>query len=196
MRIGTKTLLFGVHQVILHPLMVARAWRMLYGPIRDLRLWIAFIVHDLGYWGLPNLDGPEGQLHPYLGARIMGRLFGPEWYRFCLYHSRHLARAMGEPHSPLAVADKLAICCYPEWLYFFLARASGEIVEYREEARKGIRQNPRFAMHCAKWAYTQDDRDWYRAVRAYMMEWVLKHKDGQQDTVTPVRHQTNPLERN
>ena len=75
MKIGTKSILFGAHQFLLHPLFVALAWWQLYGFPWDPRLWVAFFVHDLGYWGKPNMDGPEGEEHPLLGAAIMGRLF-------------------------------------------------------------------------------------------------------------------------
>lgn len=75
MKIGTKSILFGVHQFILHPIFVSIAWWKLYGFPFDLRLWVAFFVHDLGYWGKPNMDGKEGEKHVELGARIMGWLF-------------------------------------------------------------------------------------------------------------------------
>lgn len=75
MKIGTKSLLFGYHQFLIHPLFVARAWWKLYGFPWDPRLWFAFFTHDLGYWGKPNMDGPEGESHPWTGANIMGGLF-------------------------------------------------------------------------------------------------------------------------
>lgn len=75
MKIGTKSILFGVHQFIIHPLFVALAWWQLYGVPWDPRLWVAFFVHDIGYWSKPNMDGPEGETHPFTGAKIMGRLF-------------------------------------------------------------------------------------------------------------------------
>lgn len=84
MKIGTKSVLFGAHQFLLHPLFVALAWWQLFGFPWDPRLWVAFFVHDLGYWGKPNMDGPEGELHPLLGAKIMGALFDgekPEYWR-------------------------------------------------------------------------------------------------------------------
>lgn len=71
MKIGTKSVLFGAHCFFLHPLFVARAWTKLYGFPFDPRLWIAFFVHDLGYFGKPNMDGPEGETHVELGAKIM-----------------------------------------------------------------------------------------------------------------------------
>lgn len=64
MKRGTLSLLFGVHQFLWHPIVVGRAWRMLYGRWPDRYEWLAIITHDLGYWGLPNMDGPEGVRHP------------------------------------------------------------------------------------------------------------------------------------
>ena len=41
----------------------------------DKSLWVAFFVHDIGYLGKPNMDGPEGERHVEVGARIMSFLF-------------------------------------------------------------------------------------------------------------------------
>lgn len=75
MKVGTRSILFGVHQFMIHPLFVAAAWWRLYGFPWDPRLWVAFVVHDLGYVGKPNMDGPEGERHVELGARIVHWLF-------------------------------------------------------------------------------------------------------------------------
>lgn len=75
MKVGTKSILFGYHQFLIHPLFVALAWWKLYGFPWDPRLWVAFFVHDVGYWGKPNMDGAEGESHPFVGAKIMGALF-------------------------------------------------------------------------------------------------------------------------
>lgn len=81
MTIGTKSVLYGAHCWFLHPWFVAWAWWRLYGFPWDPRLWVAFFVHDLGYIGKPNMDGPEGESHPWLGARIMGELFDVRGWR-------------------------------------------------------------------------------------------------------------------
>lgn len=82
MNIGTKSVLYGAHCWFIHPWFVARAWWRLYGFPWDPRLWVAFFVHDLGYWGKPNTDGPEGEWHAAWGAGVMGWLFDqPSWYR-------------------------------------------------------------------------------------------------------------------
>lgn len=75
MNIGTRSILYGAHCWFIHPWFVAWAWVKLYGWPRDFRIWVAFFVHDLGYWGKPNMDGPEGEDHVLLGADLMHRWF-------------------------------------------------------------------------------------------------------------------------
>jgi hypothetical protein len=136
MTVGTRSILFGVHSVAVHPFFVAKAWRALYGPPQDIRLLISFLLHDIGYFGCRNMEGSEGQAHVELGARIMARLFGREWGNFCRRHSRYYAREHGLEISRLCVADKLAFVMTPDWLYLPMARASGELWEYMECAKE------------------------------------------------------------
>lgn len=75
MKLGTKSVLWGAHCFVLHPFFVAAAWIKLFGFPWDPRVWIAFFVHDLGYWGKPDMDGVEGETHVELGGRIMHALF-------------------------------------------------------------------------------------------------------------------------
>lgn len=131
MKIGTKSLLFGAHQFLLHPLFLTIAWWKLYGFSIDIRLYVAFLIHDIGYWGKGDMDGIEGESHPKVGARIMGRLFGPKWEEFTLLHSRFYARTKGKPVSKLCIADKYVVCITPAWIYVPLVRATGEIKLYR-----------------------------------------------------------------
>lgn len=82
MKVGTKSLLFGVHQIFWHPLVVARAWRFLYGRWPGFYESIAIFFHDWGYWGCADIDGPEGKQHPHAGTQIAGRwVFRLEWLR-------------------------------------------------------------------------------------------------------------------
>lgn len=155
MRVGTRTVLFGTHSPLVHTWFVARAWTRLYGFPRDPRLWAAFVVHDLGYVGKVEIDGPDGKRHPELGGRIMAALFGPAWGDFTRLHSRHYARMEGKPTSPLCRADKLATAFTPAWLYLPLAFASGEIRLYLAESR-------------ASGFYRGDSaRAWYARLRAH-----------------------------
>jgi hypothetical protein len=95
MKIGTKSVLFGAHCAALHWFFVALGWWKLYGwrpvQVNDDNpkavvslwhpwLWIAFLVHDIGYLGKPNMDGEEGELHPWTGARLLYRLQG--WWLY------------------------------------------------------------------------------------------------------------------
>lgn len=130
MKIGTRSLLFGAHQFITHPLFLFIAWWKLFGFPDDLRLVVAFIVHDWGYWGKSDMDGDDGQTHPELGGRIMARLFGEEWGDFTRLHSRYYAKREGRQPSALCPADKLVLLVTPRWLYLPLVRLSGEVDEY------------------------------------------------------------------
>lgn len=134
MKMGTKSLLFGVHQFLWHPLTVARAWRHLYGKWPRWREWVCIIVHDIGYWGAPNMDGDEGTQHPLRGAHLVGRLFGADCERLVLLHSRTLSRKFGLEPSKLCWPDKASIAFDPAWFYLARARLSGEILEYHRNA--------------------------------------------------------------
>jgi hypothetical protein len=223
MKVGTKSVLYGAHCFLLHPWFVAAGWRRLYGFPWDPRLWVAFFVHDLGYWGKPNMDGPEGELHPFLGAKIMGRLFdyrsadgdfawnaswfarsfgraiakvfgvsppggtSPDlnltWYCFTFYHSRFLAKRYGTEPTRLCAADKLSIALTPGWLYLPMARWTGEIHEYRRDAKAGKYAHMR--------TYRDDERAWHAAMQAYLCSWVAEFvKNGGRDRLTQAGRKT------
>jgi hypothetical protein len=147
MRIGTKSVLFGYHALWLHGWFVMAAWWQIYSFPWDLRLWAAFFLHDIGYFGKPNMDGVEGKQHPFAGALLMHYLFddlaagSTKWMDFCLCHSRSLARTYFKPLSRLCSADKLAFCLYPDWLLKLLYRLSGEGKEYMSNNYPGSVQD-------------------------------------------------------
>ncbi len=176
MKIGTKSVLFGAHCFIIHPWFVAYSWYKLYGFPFDPRLWISFFIHDLGYIGKPNMDGPEGELHPYWGASVMGALFGKKWFDFTLYHSRYLAKRNGHAYSKLCVADKLSFYYTPRWLYLPMVTATGEINEYLKNAQKAEHEH---------WKPTGFDKEvWHAKLKEYMLKWVNEHKELKVDTWT------------
>jgi hypothetical protein len=82
------------------------------------------------------MDGPHGEEHVILGARIMGWLFGPEWADECYCHSRYWAQRMGLPVSRLCLADKLAFATSPAWLYIPMTTWTGELAEYMERSKE------------------------------------------------------------
>lgn len=167
MKPGTKNLLIGDHQLLLHPLFVALAWWKLFGFPRDVRLWVCFFLHDLGYWGRNDIDGADGRNHPEVGANIAHWLFDrksestwwavypPTWYEFCLYHSRYYAKKEGHPVSALALADKYAFVLTPRWLFMLLSKLSGGLEEY-------------LRLDGESWG----EREWHRKAQAHAWNWV------------------------
>jgi hypothetical protein len=196
--IGTRSVRGGYHTWWLHPLFVALGWIKVYGwgtvtddyvttSIWDWKLWYAFFVHDIGYVGKPNMDGPEGEQHPLVGAnRILCRVLRSNpmgtmqlpcaWYNFVLCHSRYMAKRHGLRPSALCMADKLAFALYPRWLLKWLVYRTGEVHEYMAE---GIRNGS---------ITTPDFTTWHRMVCGFVQQYVTDHKDGQDDHVTPTRH--------
>ena len=203
MKTSTKSILFGIHCFLIHPFFVAYAWYKLYGFPKDIRLWVAFFVHDLGYWGCENMDDEAGEQHPYFGAKIMHKLFDTKiatcgikdcplckdselknhyWYNFTLYHSRFLAKRSGAKFSKLCVADKLAICLTPKWLYLPMANWSGEIKEYMKDS---VKNTGGFV------PTTNDQIQWKNGVDVYVKNWVEEHKDMKEDTWTSANRQAD-----
>lgn len=157
MTVGTKSVLFGVHQFAWHPFTVACAWISLYGKFPKWWEAVAIFCHDLGYLRCPNMDGPEGVRHPVFGADLtfsvvhtlrrawlafrhpfMGVAeedddafwFAERARRLALGHSRFFAKQAGISVSKLFAADKASIFFDPAWFYLLRARLSGEIWEY------------------------------------------------------------------
>ena len=143
MKIGTKTLLFGCHQFLLHPLLVGVAWVKLYRKLPNWKEAVCILIHDWGYWGKPNVDGPEGELHPeraarwawkHLDERAKGENLhmGVCYYsNLCRYHSSTLAKMAGHQVSKLCLPDKYGITLVPISLMVLFGRLTGETNEYK-----------------------------------------------------------------
>ena len=184
MRVGTKSVLFGAHCFFIHPFFVAAGWWRTRSFPWDVRLWAAFFVHDLGYLGCPNVEGPEGEEHVQLGARIMGLLFGRSWADFTLRHSRYWAKKHGVSVSEICYADKLAFVLTPGWLYLPMVRATGELAEYMAKSRD--RQAGCAAFNETERAQLEsgDPVIWLRGLQGYTRRWVAEHRNGRADTWT------------
>lgn len=176
MTVGTRSVLFGVHSILIHPFFTAAAWWRLYGFPRDVRLWAAFILHDFGYFGRTSVEGPGAEAHVELGARIMGKLFGAEWAEFCRRHSRHYARSRGVRVSRLCVADKLAFVLTPPWLYLPLARVSGELWEYIERSKDSQAGSESFTPEEWSQVNSENPRQWLNGLQSFTYRWVLKNR--------------------
>jgi hypothetical protein len=132
MKVGTKSLLFGAHQFVWHPLTVCLAWRKLYSRWPTWEELLCIVVHDWGYWGKDNMDGAVGKEHPWFGAQLATLMLGIEWGEFTLRHSRSMCKLEGLEPSKLCWADKVAITFEPEQFYLWRCRLAGELAEYRE----------------------------------------------------------------
>lgn len=164
MNIGTKSVLFGVHQFVIHPVLVLYAWFILHRRCPSLAELMAIITHDLGYLGMPNMDGPEGSGHPENAARFWrGRFgtFGDSVADLILGHSRFHAKANNLPLSKLFRPDKLATAFYPIWLYLLLANLSGEIKEYMS-----LRGSEKYPDHQAR---AQTQVQWFLEIQGNML---------------------------
>jgi len=164
MKIGTRTILFGVHQFVWHPVTVWLAFHKLYRRWPSWWETVGIVCHDLGYWGRSDIDGAEGRGHPVPGARLAAAIvgfFSPpsgvvgdcyrigsersfEVFDFCIGHSREMVKtydilfgAGAAELSKLCWADKYSIFFEPEWFYLLRARLSGEIQEFKQLAIKG-----------------------------------------------------------
>lgn len=176
MKRGTKSLIGGAHSLLVHPLAVALAWGRLFGFPWDPRIWCACFLHDVGYIGRDEMDGPSGEDHVVLGARIMGWLFGPKWARECYCHSRCWSRRMGLPVSRLCLADKLAFAIMPAWLYIPMARWTGELAEYMERSRERQAGDRNFTDEDLALIQSSDPREWLRGLQAYTLRWVERQR--------------------
>ena len=175
MTIGTKSILFGVHQFILHPFFVLWAWLIIYRETPRLYELCAIITHDWGYWGCPNMDGEEGEEHPDKSARLWDFLSLSELrikIKFEIAgHSRFNASRHGISLSKLFRADKLAMALYPIWLYLLLGNLTGEIHEYMNCARdksgkySGVPRN------------TKTQMEWFLEARSHMTFMGLHGED-------------------
>lgn len=212
MKIGTKSVLFGAHQFLIHPWFVAWAWWQLYGFPFDVRLWVAFFVHDIGYIGSPNMDGPEGEAHVELGGSIMhwvcDRCFGlrnPDssrryhWKMFSILHSRFYAKKLGLNPSRLCCADKLSTALEPWWLYLPRVIVTGEINEYMAKAGgmpdskyNGEKGGGKYLTmnlvnNDARLTLWQKRRYWHERMIDYLRRYAWTHLDGRADEWTPAQ---------
>jgi hypothetical protein len=180
MRVGTKSVLFGAHTFILHPIFVFLAYWQLYGFPWDPRLCLACAVHDLGYFGMDVVEGPRSEEHVELGGKMMDRLCGRRWGTFVRRHSRSWCKQHGQPYSRLCVADKLAFVLTPAWLYLPMARATGELAEYiaATDCHHADRKFSESERHLLR---SGEPRLWLEGLKRYTRRWVEQHASGARD---------------
>lgn len=213
MKIGTKSVLFGAHCFFLHPFFVALAWWKLYGFPYDPRLWVAFIVHDLGYLGKPNMDGPEGETHVEFGAKIMSVFdlkyeFHRTKFIYRTYNDRkwddwELVREIGRYSIIKRTTTKWADfsmyhsryyakkngaqpskLCFADKLSFALTPRW--IYLPMVNATGEIHEYLKNAKKAETkhWKPVEGQKIWHAQLCDYMTKWVEEHKDGSVDTWT------------
>lgn len=163
MRIGQKSILFGVHNFLWHPYTVLKAWWKLYGRPSFKEL-ICIVIHDLGYWFTEDIEGGEGYRHPEFGARLAGRLFGPKYHDLVMYHSRDYAKKTGQEPSKLCWADKYSIQFEPRWFYLLRATVSGEIKEFRKKS-----SDARYL------SLSVSDKEWFDFIKKHLSTIALRN---------------------
>lgn len=183
MRIGSRSILYGCHQAFIHPLFVLYAWVKLYG-LPTWRELVAIIIHDWGYWGSPNMDGPEGELHPIWAAKWCSRRGWRSEALECLKHSRFMCKNLdkleggtlsevlcgdfkfdSEP-SRLCWADKMGTAAYPTWLWVLLCSLTGELKEYMDQRK--------YEIHLGINAPTDTPWQFFRRYKEIAREWIAK----------------------
>ena len=208
MKIGTKSVLFGAHCFFLHPWFVEAAWWKLYGFPWDPRLWVAFFVHDIGYLGKPNMDGPEGELHPMVGADICGKLFDHTEPNTFLTRWKYIANILGPVCNWIWGRDPQGVNWYCFCFYHsrylckrygtspsklcFADKMSFPLTPHwlylpAVTATGEIHEYLKMAQKAdsAHWKPTgYDKRLWHRQLCEYMTKWVDEHKAGTADTWT------------
>jgi len=170
------------------------------------------VIHDWGYWGKPNMDGPEGERHPWLGARVMHVLF--DWPRKlrespCRYCGRAFEGQGTSYFGPRCSAvDGCGTPRNNRWLDFcsyhsrFLAKRDGQPYSRLCVADKlAIALQPAWWYLPTAWlsgelreymvgqgartpANGRSAFWWYRDEQRYCREWAMEHRDGVEDIWT------------
>jgi hypothetical protein len=131
MKMGTKSLLFGVHQFIWHPVLVTISWIILYKELPSFKELVCIFIHDWGYWGVEEMKDEKGDLHPWKGAEIAFKLFGEPYRELVLGHSTFFCKRFNWKASKLMAADKYWHLLVPLWVYKLMSIPSGEFAYYR-----------------------------------------------------------------
>ncbi|RLC88840.1 MAG: hypothetical protein DRJ03_00965 [Chloroflexi bacterium] len=106
MKQGTKSMLFGIHQFIIHPLFVTLAWKKRYKRWPYMWELICIVLHDIGHWQTDYLiNYTEKQRHWIKGAETAYLLFGLKGFRLV---AGHYPEYSGVRESMLAWPDRYA----------------------------------------------------------------------------------------
>lgn len=168
MKTGTKTLIYGVHNPLLHGAFILVAWRKLFGQWPKWQELVCILIHDIGYWGCETVESKRGQEHPRVGAKWAGALFGEKYRKLVAGHSRHYAKTYGYELSDLFPADKYSFCLMPWWIYILLAKATGELSEYVADMEEGNYGFGRYKFNSVKEWHRETSKQIAKITEKYM----------------------------
>lgn len=163
MKVGTKSLLFGVHQFLWHPMFVTLGWLWLFGR-PSLGQFIAIVIHDWGYWGKSNMDDAEGNTHPEWAALFFERWGRKDLAAMCRGHSRFWAKEKNVPLSKLCYADKVGSAFMPWWWWGAAAKLTGEFWDYMKAEKHELEEKG--------WKERKDTAVWFRQWRYFVCKIV------------------------
>lgn len=152
MKEGTKSVLFGCHNPLMHGIWVLMAWRLEY---RSWPQWwevIGIFLHDVGVWGRQYLSDDEAKIgHWQLGAGVSSYLVYvlsgdvALAYSTEIFIAGHCPEESHRPESKLARADKRSWLIAPSWWlwcnYFVEWHNSGHRVTPPPVWRKLVAEN-------------------------------------------------------
>lgn len=145
---GLRTFLIGYHNPTVHSYYVIKAWKKIYKQYPDSRKFICILLHDIGYITQRDSNVPDDKdIHPLIGAKVCGFLFGRHYYNFCIGHSRAYAKRMNVPLSSLCYADKYSVLLI-SWrvhrvIYFLDSPmvTKDVVLEFRESCKNWWNEN-------------------------------------------------------
>jgi hypothetical protein len=155
---GLRSVLIGMHNPIIHGLLVSFAWKKIYRKVPNLKEALCILLHDIGYIKQDFIDGKDDK-HPELGAKICGQLLGKDYYILCITHSRDYAKKLRLPLSKLGYADKYSVLLIPDLIYKPLIYLGGEAQEYHKTTKT------------KKWGYPINTK----LIKADYRKWWLKN---------------------
>lgn len=126
MKEGTKSVLFGCHNPLIHGIFVLMAWRLEYKSWPKWWEVICIFLHDIGVWGRQYLSDDRAKIgHWKLGATIATNLvflITRDWVLSLEAHylvAGHCPEESGYRKSKLWTPDKKCSLVTPIWLLWW-----------------------------------------------------------------------------
>lgn len=124
---GISCLIFGYHNILLHPLTLFASYIDRHKKIPSFEWVILFFLHDIGYAfiSMEDILSVEKDNHPEYGARIIKKILDEHWADISIRHSRDYCK--GKDLSELGYLDKDCYRFHPITLAMIQCFISGEL---------------------------------------------------------------------